>query len=590
MLLDRQLLRQTRPHRLALVITTCCGILCAGLIVLQARLTAGIIDSIFLSGVPYRSLSTPLILLIVTILFRGLFQFLTESISARMGIGIKEHLREVLIQKINRLGPVFTAGEKSGELAITLTEGIEELDPYFSQYLPQLIQAGFVPLIIAVSILPTDLLSFVLLFLTAPLLPVFMYLLGSMAEKSTQRQWQWLVRLGAHFYDTIQGLQLLKSINKSQSRGEEIQQNNDRYRHLTMNVLKLTFLSSFMLEFIATISTAVIAVEIGLRLLSGNLQFINALFILLLAPEFYLPLRQLGLKFHAGMSGRSASLRIFQILDMDETTYRSLESVSALQAVNPEQFDFDNIDTFFPITFNNVYAKYPGMDDFILKDISFRLNRFEKVALVGRSGVGKTTLSYVFMHLLDHYQGKIYFGKYSIQEIPRENFKKMISWVPQSPYIFTGNILQNISLFQPNVDKTRIRQAAQVARLDKFISQLPEGYLTQVGERGSQISTGQAQRLAIARAFYRDTPIIVMDEPTSSVDPETEQALMESVSALQLNKTMLIIAHRLSTISTCDQILVLDQGEIVEKGKHSDLLALKKRYFGLLSGLDHELD
>ena len=234
------------------------------------------------------------------------------------------------------------------------------MDPYFSQYIPQLILAAFIPLVISGSILPGDPLSFAIFILTAPLLPVFMYLLGSMSEKSTRKQWQLLVRLGTHFYDTIQGLQLLKSINQSLSRGKEIQQNNEQYHHLTMSVLKLTFMSAFMLEFIATISTAVIAVEIGLRLLAGNLQFMNALFILLLAPEFYLPLRQLGLKFHAGMSGRAASIRIFQLLAMDETIHHEPDAGSILPIEHSEQNPKDDLEQYFPITIQECQCKIPG--------------------------------------------------------------------------------------------------------------------------------------------------------------------------------------------------------------------------------------
>lgn len=590
MLLDRQLLRQTRPHRLALVLIAVSGIFCAGSIVVQAWFTAEIINSIFLSGIPASSLSKQLIILLIAIICRAFFQFWTEAISARMGIDIQISLRHAIIQKFSRMGPVLAAGEKSGELTSTLTDGVEALDPYFSQYIPQLILAALIPLLLSVSILPGDPISFAILILTAPLLPVFMYLLGSMSEKSTRKQWQLLVRLGTHFYDTIQGLQLLKSINRSVSRGEEIHQNNEQYHHLTMSVLKLTFISAFMLEFIATISTAVIAVEIGLRLLAGNLQFMNALFVLLLAPEFYLPLRQLGLKFHAGMSGRAASIRIFQLLAMDETIYHEPDAESVIRTAHLEQSPRDDLDQYFPITFLNVNVKYPGMKVHILRDISFHLNRFEKIALVGKSGVGKTSLSYVLMQLMDMCEGEINFGRYPIREITHDVIKKLVSWVPQSPYIFSGSILQNICLFQPQPDMARIRQAAGSAHLDTFIGQLPEGYQTQVGERGSLISTGQAQRLAIARAFYRDTPILVMDEPTSSVDPETEKELIDSISALQANRTMLIIAHRLSTISTCDQIIYLDQGGIKEIGTHTDLIGRQDGYFRLFHGSANELD
>lgn len=582
MLLDPTLLRQTRDHRLALIITILSGMLCAVLIVFQASKLSNIINGVFLSGETLRSQTDQLTLLGIIILLRAFFQYWTESIPARMGIDIKENIRRLIIQKMDRLGPVQVSGEKSGELTTLLTDGVEALDPYFSQYIPQLVLAGLIPLIVVSSIFPRDPVSFAVLLFTAPLLPLFMYLLGSMAEKSTQKQWNSLLRLGSHFYDTIQGLSYLKSINLSRTRGMEIQENNDRYYSLTMNVLKLTFLSAFTLEFIATISTAVIAVEIGLRLLSGQLQFENALFILLLAPEFYLPLRQLGMRFHSGMSGRTASLKIFQFLDRPEQTGLDRDAITPEMEEYPE-ISIDPI-AFFPIVFDHISAKYPGSDEQVITDVSFRIGRNEKVALVGKSGVGKTTISYVLMGLIKPEKGYLAYGNYPPGQISSCTLMKFVSWVPQTPYIFAGSILENICMFATNPNMAKVEQAAKSARMEEFILHWPDRYHHQVGEGGSLISTGQAQRLALARAFYKDTPLLVMDEPTSSVDPETETALMEGISALQQNKTVLTVAHRLSTIKEYDRIMVMDQGKIEEIGNHDDLMSRKGIYFDLVSG------
>ena len=418
MLLDGKLLRQASSHRLAFLFTITAGILCGCFVILQAKFTTELINAVFINHISVNRLYNPIQLLIIILVLRAVSQFYTDYLSARIGIAIKEQIRLAIIQKINRLGPVYTSGEKSGELSTLLTDGVEALDPYFSQYIPQLILAAFIPVVIVVTIFPTDILSFAILLITAPLLPLFMYLLGSLSERSTQRQWKQLLRLGSYFYDTIQGLQLLKSINQSQNRGIEIQKNNLEYQHLTMNVLKLTFLSAFVLEFIATISTAIIAVEIGLRLLSGSLSFANALFILLLTPEFYLPLRQLGVKFHAGMSGRAASVKIFDLLSENDFITVPVKNTGLVVINSDNKAINDQTSVYFPISFQNIGAKYPGTDEYVLKGYFLYCQSLDQVALVGKSGVGKTSLSYVLMRLLKNCDGSILFGERSINDIP----------------------------------------------------------------------------------------------------------------------------------------------------------------------------
>ena len=581
MIFDRQLLRQTKSNSLALLFTVIPGILTAGFIILQAHFTAGLINAAFMGSAELGQLTLPLWMLAGILLLRALFQFLTDNNSANLGIAVKEKLRKAIITRINQLGPVYANREISGELVAILTDGIEALDPYFNQYIPQLILAAFIPVVILVNILPQDLLSFIILLLTAPLLPVFMYLLGSMSEKSTRQQWQQLSRLGSFFYDTIQGLQLLVALNQSKNRGEEIVRYDNEYRRLTMDVLKLTFLSAFVLEFISTISTAIIAVAIGLKLLSGGMNYSTALFILLLTPEFYLPIRQLGTRFHAGMSGRAASMRIFQLLAGDE----NIPPRQGIDLpVHYHKITNDEVSCYFPISFQGVSAQYPDSDHLVLKAITFDIQQKMHLALVGRSGVGKTSLTYLLMRLLARNAGEVKFGNRLIEELADEEVSGLFSWVPQTPYIFSGSLADNISLFAPGANQTRIEQSAQAARLEAFIHTLPESYATRMGERGIRISVGQAQRLALARAFYRDTPILVLDEPTSSVDPETENDLVEALSLLTKEKTVVTIAHRMATVQASDLILLLEHGQIVERGRHASLLAAGNLYARLFAG------
>lgn len=586
MLLDRNLLRQAKDHRLAFVFVTIAGILSATFVILQARLTAELINAVVFFHAPINHLGFPILLLILVIVFRGVSQVFTEILSARIGLVIKEKLRNLLIEKVQRLGPVYTAGEKKGELLNALTNGIEALDPYFSQYIPQMILAGFIPVTIAIHILPMDTISFLVLLVTAPLLPLFMYLLGSLSERSTNKQWEQLTRLGSHFYDTVQGLNLLIGLNQSKSRGEEIHRINTKYHDLTMGVLKITFLSAFLLEFISTISTAVIAVEIGLRLLSGNLTFVIALFTLLLAPEFYLPLRQLGAKFHSGMSGRAASKKIFEILT-DEEPGQAVNNQVNLIFPKQNGIGPDLNSGYFPIIFDKVSANYPGSREMALQDVTFQINEFDKIAIVGKSGMGKTSLTYVLMRLLAYSEGDILFGTHNLKDISEINMGKLLTWVPQNPYLFFGSILENITMFDQEPDLERVSDAIDQSSLRSLVQELPDGIHTSVGERGFQVSVGQAQRIAIARANYRNTPVLVMDEPTASVDPETERLLIDSLQRLTVNKTVVMIAHRLSTIIECDKILVLDNGKIVERGTHRELISIHGQYYQLASGGRH---
>ena len=575
MLLDKQLLRQTRNQGLALLFTVVPGLISALFIILQSYQVAEIIHGAFFLQIPPESMTARFIWLGVAILLRSAFQFITEYRSSRLGVNIKAQLRLQMIDKLRRLGPNYAGGERAGEVTMILTEGIEALDPYFSQYIPQLIFSAFIPVIILGFVLPFDLLSFAILAVTAPLLPFFMSLLGSMSEKSTSRQWHLLTKLGTFFYESLQGLTLLISLNKAGKRGNEILRYDAEYRQLTMDVLKLTFLSAFVLEFISTISTAVIAVQIGLRLLNGSLTFQTALFILLLAPEFYLPLRQLGLRFHAGMTGRAAAIKIFGLLNTDETTEaQATIPIDPVVAIRLRQ------EGYFPIIFNNVSASYLSRQTEAVKDITFTINELDQVVLVGASGSGKTTITYLLMGLLKPAAGEVKFNGISHTHLSPEDYSRLVSWVPQSPYLFAGSILENISMHSKSPDMEKIMQAARAARLDSFIDSLPEDYYTMIGEGANRLSRGQAQRLALARAFYKDTPLLVMDEPTSSIDPETESELIQSLETLRHNRTVLMIAHRYATIREGARVLFVQDGRIVDSGTHSQLKASNIAYAG----------
>ncbi len=556
--MHRRLLALARDSRPALALTILSGLFIGLLAIGQSYLVSTTVNDVFLEKQTLLQVAHWMQLLLIVIAARGLLTWLNEIAANAVAVRVKTDLRERLFAHILALGPAFSRSERTGELTAAAVEGIEALDAYFSQYLPQLVVSTLVPISILILVFPLDPLSGIILLLTAPLIPFFMYMIGRGAEVVTRRQYETLSRLSAHFLDSLQGLTTLKLFGQSKAQTQNIAKVSDQFRDTTLKVLQVTFLSAFALELLATISTAIIAVEVGLRLLYGQMQFHEALFLLILAPEFYLPLRMLGLRFHAGMAGTSAARRIFQILDMPAAG----EQLSVIS-----EKSLPEIST---ITFENVSFTYPSEGKPALENINLTIERGRHIALVGKTGAGKSTFVNLLLGFIRPTSGTII-----INQLPITNYQlpNHIAWVPQRPYLFHDTLAANIRLGKPNATHEEIALAARAAHLDEFIESLPEKYEAVIGEGGARLSSGQAQRLALARAFLKGAPILILDEPTSSLDPETESWLEESTRRLMQNRTVITIAHRLNTIFNADQIIILDEGRVVETGAHQELIA-----------------
>jgi ATP-binding cassette subfamily C protein CydCD len=571
--LTRRLLTLARDSRLALAAVLIFGLLTGVLIITQADGLSRIVEQVFLGGQSLAGVM-PLVRVLISIIFlRALLGWGSEVCARVVAANVKSDLRQRLFDKILSLGPAYTRAERSGELVNTAMEGVEALDAYFSQYLPQLALAALIPFSILVAIFPRDALSGAILLMTAPLIPVFMYLIGKTAEKLTRRQWETLSRLSAHFLDSLQGLTTLKELGRSRDRAGSIKETSDRFRDVTLGVLRVTFLSALVLEMVGTVSTAVVAVEIGLRLLYGQMAFQQAFFILLLAPEFYLPLRKLGLGFHSGMSGTTAARRIFEILDLP-TTLRpgnDLQGSAEVSAAGQK------------ISFQHVSYTYPGEIETALQDICLEIEPGQHIALVGASGAGKSTMAALLLGFMEPSRGNLAINGQPITNIPLEIWRARVAWVPQNPYLFHDTVGANLRLAKPDASDRQLEVSCRAARLDELIQSLPDGFGTIVGEEGTRLSAGQAQRLAMARAFLKDAPILILDESTSSLDPQEESQIETAMHELMHGRTVITIAQRLNTVLQADKIFVLEKGFLVEAGTHQELLALGGIYSRMVS-------
>ena len=583
--LDERLLKQVREIRLALGLTILVGMVGGVLVVFQARYLSLVIGEVFLKGISLDQSAGALTVLLVVIVLRSLAAWGSELSGGAAAVRIKSSLRERLFEKIISSGPEYVSREQSGELTGTLVDGVEALDSYFGQYLPQLCLAALVPIILLVFVFQVDLLSGIILLVTAPLIPLFMVLIGNQAQKETRRQWRVLSQMNAYFMDVLAGLKTLKTMGRSRDQTREIGDVSERYRSITMRVLRITFLSALVLEMVATLSTAVIAVEIGLRLLYGRLGFEQALFILILAPEFYLPLRLLGSRFHAGMTGVSAARRIFDILEHPETPQTPLETAGRIQAAATETGHQDlnagkkeSTDLFWEtLQLDDVHFSYSGRAR-VLDGVRFTITKGERVALVGPSGAGKITIASLLLRFADPEKGVLRIDGAELAAFDPRLWRTNIAWISQTPYLFHGTIAENIRAARPRAGMEEVIHAARLALADGFIEKLPDQYSTLIGEWGAGLSAGQAQRIALARAFLVDAPFLILDEPTASLDPDTEADLQTGMDRLLEGRTALIIAHRLHTTTRADLVIVLDKGRVVQQGTHAELAARQGLY------------
>lgn len=567
---DRNLWARAKQHLGLLVTTIVFGAVLGGLVVLQAWLLSKAISGVFMDGETLSTLQSTIIWLGVVILMRVFTAYGREFFAGKLSIHLRASLGKDLMRHLFQLSPVQVSGEQAGEITNTVLQGVEHLDEYFRTYLPQLALSVILPVMILVVVFPLDWLTGLVFLFTAPLIPLFMILIGKEAEKETNRQWKLLSRLSGHFYEVLQGLRLLKAFGLSKRQGKMVRTVSEQYAAATLQVLRIAFLSALALEILATISTAVVAVQIGLRLMYGRIDFFSSLFILILAPEYYFPLRQLGAAFHSGMEGVSAAERIFQLF-----TKRSIQVESPSQAEKPVEIAGN-------ISFREVYFSYQDGERPSLNGVSFDIPVNAQTVLIGPSGAGKSTIIRLLLGFIRPDSGQVLLNETSLSTLDQDYWRSQIAWIPQFPFLFNDTIAANLRMARPDTSDEALVAAAKNANAHEFIANLPEGYASRIGELGSKISGGQAQRLSIARAFLKDAPILLLDEPTTNLDIANERLIQQALEKLMAHKTVVMIAHKRTSIQRADQILVVEKGKVVQAGTPDALISQPGFYSAIL--------
>lgn len=573
--IDKDLLRLTSKTKSSFITSIISGFIASIFTIFLAYYLAKSINLIFLGNKTLSEVSNYLVYFIVAAILKAILIWY-EKYEIEIVIGdIKKNLREAINKILFEDKGEIISNKKSGEISNIVIKGVEALDSYFSEYLPQLFLSALTPLLILLFVFPIDILSGIVFLVTAPIIPLLMYLIGSSAEEINRKHWKSLSRMSGHFLDVLQGITTLKMFNRAKDEIKRIEEISNSFKSSTMKVLKIAFLSALVLELLSTLSIAIIAVEIGLRLMYGIMQFESALFVLILAPEFYLPLRQLGSRYHAGLEGLAAFKSIQEILDkakIGETLVKS-------------KLNFQNGN----IEFSKVSLNYENRNSIALNDISFTLEKGKTTAIVGESGSGKTTIINILMRFLEPNSGEISVGHNNLINISEEQWYNSVSWVSQNPHIFHKSIYENISIANENATEKEIIEAAKNSFIHDSIVKLKNGYHSIVGENGATLSGGEMQRIALARTFLNNAPIWLMDEPTSSIDSVYESDLLSSIKRLAKDKTVVIVAHRLNTILSADKIIVLEKGKIIGEGTHANLLAENKIYQNLYNTFKREM-
>jgi len=555
---DPRLLRHARAARGYLVTTVAAGLAGTALILAQAGLLARALATAARSGAIAPSLAATLLALGLVVVARAAVSYGGETAALRAAAAVKSQLRRALADRAVRFGPARPRDQPPGEIATLATRGLDGLDPFFARYVPQLVLAVLVPVAVVARVAAADWISALLIAVTLPLVPLFAVLVGWHTKARTQRQWRLLASLGGHFLDVVEGLPTLKIFGRARAQEQVIGRVTGEYRTATMSALRVAFLSALVLELAAAVATALVAVEVGLRLLYGHMAYETALLVLLLTPEAFLPLRSVGAQFHASMEGAAAAGRVLDILDAGPPAAPPPVLLAGRPGGRVPAADLRRDE----ITLTGVTVAYPGRSRPALDAVGLTIRPGERLLVTGPSGAGKSTLIALLLRFVVPAAGTLRAGGADLAEVGDEGWRAQIAWVPQQPHLFAGSVADNIALGHPDADPGAIRAAARLAGAQCFIEALPGGYAAQVGERALRLSAGQRQKIALARAFLRDAPLLLLDEPAAHLDPASARRIAETIQTELAGRTVILVSHGPGLSALAGRAIGLDRGRL----------------------------
>ncbi|BCJ58631.1 thiol reductant ABC exporter subunit CydD [Micromonospora endophytica] len=541
---DPRLLRRVPAARRDLALLALLGVLAAGLIVAQATALAALLATAFTGRLDRAALAG----FVAAVAARSVLVWAQGAVSARLAATVKAALRADLLGAVARHGPGWVAGQRAGQLATLAGRGLDALDAYFTGYLPQLVLSVTVPVAVLGRVFFADWSSAVIIALTLPLIPIFGALLGWQAQAATERQWRRLSRLGGHFLDMVAGLPTLRAFGRARSQTEAVRRMADGHRVATMKTLRIAFLSALVLELVATLSVALVAVPVGIRLLDGGLALQTALLVLLLTPEAYLPLRTAGSRFHASMEGLTA---LDEALTLSGAAPAPADRAAAAAPDGRGEIRFESV----TVAYERTTA---------LRDVTLTIQPGERIAIIGPSGAGKSTLLNLLLGFVAPTTGQVTVGGVDLADADLDGWRRQVAWVPQRAHLFATSLTENIRLGTPDAGPTEVATAVRDAALDDVVAALPDGLDTTLGERGHGLSSGQRQRVALARAFLRDAPVVLLDEPTARLDSAAEAMVLTATRRLVAGRTAVLVAHRPALLEDADRILRVEDGRVTE--------------------------